>query len=304
MGLGREFLRAAGSGNFNNTTLPVQVSGLVSVTALGGRGYHSLAIKSDGTVWAWGWNSRGQLGHDTTGQTCPRNPGKCSDVPVQVVGISHPLSVTGGGFFSLALMPDHTVMGWGANEHGELGNGSYSDADTPVQASSVLSHVVQISAGWKHAVALTDDGHVWAWGDNFEGEIGTGVTSTLGISVPVQVPGLDHVIVVSGGDRFSGALKDDGTVWTWGWNGFGQLGNATFNDSASPVQVHDLGYVKQYAARDYHDLAVLDNGTVWDWGSNEDGELGNNTVGDSDVPVQVIFAVVPEWDLWLPLLRR
>jgi alpha-tubulin suppressor-like RCC1 family protein len=146
---------------------------------------------------------------------------------------------------------------------------------------------------------------VLAWGDNTAGEIGIGVTSTTGINVPVEVPGLDHVIKVAAGDGFSGALKDDGTVWTWGGNNFGQLGNETFNLSASPVQVHKLGVVKQYTARDYHNLAVLDDGTVWDWGSGENGELGNGTVGDSDMAVEVVFpAKAPQWSLWLPLLVR
>jgi alpha-tubulin suppressor-like RCC1 family protein len=274
---------------------------------LGGRGYHSLAVTSDGTVWAWGYNRNGELGYDTTGQACPKlSHSTCSDVPEQVDGVSNPLMVTGGGFFSLALMQDHTVMGWGEDNHGELGDGQYNDQPAPVHASAVLSHVVQISAGWFHALALTDTGHVLAWGDNGAGEIGIGVTSTQGISVPVEVPGLDHVIKVSAGDGFSGALKDNGTAWTWGGNTYGQLGDATFNDSASPVQVHNLGDAKQYTARDYHDLAVLDDGTVWDWGSNENGELGNNTIGDSDVPVEVIFPAgpPPQWMLWLPFLMR
>ena len=84
--------------------------------------------------------------------------------------------MTGGGFFSLAVMPDHTVMGWGSNTLGQLGDGSTTNRPAPVAASAVLSHVVQLSAGWKHSVALTDDGKVWTWGDNAFGEIGNGIT--------------------------------------------------------------------------------------------------------------------------------
>lgn len=294
-----------GTGNFVNTETPVQVGGLISVTKLGGRGYHSLAVTADGKVLAWGWNSQVQLGHDTTGQKCSSNLfGTCSTVPVQVLGISNPLTVTGGGFFSLALMPDHTVMGWGANEAGQLGDGSYADRAAPVHVSAVLSHVVNISAGWAHAVALTDDGKVWTWGENSAGEIGNGVTSTQGISVPFQVPGLDNVIGVSGGDGFTGVLKADGTVWTWGYNLFGQLGDATFSNRSSPVQVHGLGQVKLFAARDYHDLAVKQDGSVWAWGSGLNGELGDNQTASSDVPVQVQFAAPPVSWLWLPLVMR
>jgi len=99
-----------------------QVSGLISVTMLGGRGYHNLAVTADGAVWAWGWNRDGELGYDTSASPCPFGLyGTCSNVPGQVIGISNPLTVTGGGFFSLALMPDHTLMAWGRNNHGELG---------------------------------------------------------------------------------------------------------------------------------------------------------------------------------------
>jgi YD repeat-containing protein len=153
-------------------------------------------------------------------------------------------------------------------------------------------------------VAFTDDGKVWTWGDNSRGEIGNGVTSTQGISVPFQVPGLDNVIDVSGGDGFTGVLKADGTVWTWGYNLYGQLGDATFSGSSSPVQVHGLDQVKLFAARDYHDLAVKQDGSAWAWGSGTNGELGDNQTANSDVPVQVQFAAPPLWWLWLPLMLR
>jgi YD repeat-containing protein len=300
---GGNFVGQLGDGTFTNTVTPVQVSGLTSVTSLGGRGYHNLAIKSDGTVWAWGWNARGQLGHDTSATPClTPSWGVCSNVPVQVVGISNPLTVTGGGFFSLALMPDHTLKAWGANELGELGDGTYTDRPAPVNVNNVLSNVVQVSAGWKHAVALTSTGAVWTWGDNTYGQLGNGVTSTTGMNIPFQVPGLSNVLAVSGGDRFTAILKSDGTVWTWGWNGFGQLGDGTFTDRSSPVQVVGLSNVILMAARDYHVLAVKSDGTVWAWGSGKNGELGNNdNTVDRSSPVRVIFL---DNQLYLPLVFR
>jgi YD repeat-containing protein len=227
--------------------------------------------------------------------------GTCSNVPVQVLGITNPLIVTGGGFFSLALMPDHTLRAWGANEYGQLGDGSTTDRSAPVHASSILSNVVQVSAGWKHAVALTADGKVWTWGDNTTGQIGIGLTSTTGVSVPIQVPGLSNIIDVSGGDRFTAALKADGTVWTWGWNGFGQLGDGTNTDRTVPVQVTGLNNVILMAARDYHVLVVKSDGSVWAWGSGGNGELGNKNFTDSNLPVQVIFS---DTQLYLPLITK
>lgn len=301
---GGNFAGQLGNGTYTNTTSPVQVSGLVSVTALGGRGYHTLAIRSDGTVWAWGWNEYGELGHDTSGSHCPYGLAlTCSNVPVQVIGVSNPLTVTGGGFFSLALMPDHTLLGWGRNSHGELGNGSFTVSQTvPVQVSNVLSNVTNVSAGWFHAVALTSHGKVWTWGDNAAGEIGIGVTSTTGVSVPVQVPGLSNVIGVSAGDGFTGILKADGSVWTWGGNNFGDLGDGTnVLQRSNPTQVAGLTNVINYAARDYHNIAARSDGSVWAWGSGSSGELGDNKFADSNVPVRVIF-LNPQ--LYLPFVSR
>ncbi len=286
---GGNFVGQIGDGTYTNTVTPVQVSGLVSVTMLGGRGYHNLALKSDGTVWAWGWNRFGELGHDTSTSPCPLTPGTCSTVPLQVIGVTNPLTITGGGFFSLALMPDHTLLGWGENAHGELGDGTYTNRSAPVHTSVVLSNVINVSAGWFHAVALTADNKVWTWGNNFDGESGTGVTSTMGISVPIQVPGLDHVLQASAGDGFTAILKSDGTVWTWGTNNFGELGDGTFNTRATPAQVQGLSDVVYVAARDYHVLVIKSDGTVWAWGSNENGECGDNTVQDRTHPVQVLF---------------
>jgi YD repeat-containing protein len=171
-----------------------------------------------------------------------------------------------------------------------------------VNVNNVLSNVVQVSAGWKHAVALTSTGAVWTWGDNTYGQLGNGVTSTTGMNIPFQVPGLSNVLAVSGGDRFTAILKSDGTVWTWGWNGFGQLGDGTFTDRSSPVQVVGLSNVILMAARDYHVLAVKSDGTVWAWGSGKNGELGNNdNTVDRSSPVRVIFL---DNQLYLPLVFR
>ncbi len=300
---GGNFVGQLGNGTYTNTTTPVQVSGLISVTALGGRGYHNLAVKSDGTVWAWGWNNHGQLGHDTSTSPCPFGlPGTCSNVPVQVLGIMNPLTITGGGFFSLALMADHTLEAWGDNRRGELGIGSIVDQSSPVHVSSVLSNVVNVSAGWFHAVALTSDGKAWTWGDNTSGAIGNGVTSTLAVSVPVQVPGLSNVMAVSAGDNFTAILNTDGAVWTWGGNDFGQLGDGTYTDRPSPAQVKNLSNVILLAARDYHVLVVKSDGTVWAWGSGGNGERGDGVFADSPVPVQVLFP--PIFSLFLPSIER
>jgi len=96
-------------------------------------------------------------------------------------------------------------------------------------------------------------------------------------------------------------LKADGTVWTWGWNGFGQLGDGTFTDRSTPVQVVGLSNVIAIAARDYHTLAIKSDGSVWAWGSGGNGELGNNKTANSNIPVQVVFL---QRAIFLPVIQR
>lgn len=251
---------------------PVQVAGLASVKSLGGRGYHSMAVKTNGTVWAWGRNDHGQLGNGTINTNIPSG----TNVPVQVAGLTNPVSLSGGGFLSLALMPDTTVRAWGQNGDGECGDGTTQDRSNPVR-TLVLTNIIAISGGWFHALALKADGTVWAWGQNTKGEIGDGTTQNR--YIPVQVSNLTSVVSVSAGDKNSMARKSDGTVWKWGWNDVGELGIGSTDTVAHPlpIQVPGLTNVVLSAARDYHNIAVKRDGTVWVWGDNRSGCCGNGS---------------------------
>jgi alpha-tubulin suppressor-like RCC1 family protein len=267
-----------GDGINSDSYTPVQVSGLISVQAMGGRGYHSLVVKSDNTVWAWGYNSSGQLGNGTA---------TSSNVPVQASGLSGVSAVSGGGFHSLALKSSGDVWAWGSNGHGELGDGTNINRDKPVLIQGI-SGVKQISGGWFHTVALTADGTVWTWGDNSRWQLGDGTIPNR--NSPYQISGLSDIVAVSGGDCHTAALKSDGTVWTWGCNDKSELGNGTTGtDSHVPVQVSGLTNIIRIAARDYHNIALKSDGTVWTWGWNINGQLGDGTTLDRNVPVQVIF---------------
>ena len=264
-------------GNFTNrSTTPVQVFGLTSVKSLGGRGYHSLALKNDGTIWCWGDNASGQLG---IGVAFPGSGGNSgTNRPVQVIGLTNPASIAGGGFFSLALMPDSTVRAWGDNSSGQCGDGTTSNRYSPVTVVG-LSNVVQISGGWFHAMALKADGTAWAWGENSRGELGNG--STTNCLTPVQVAGLSNVVSVWGGDNNSMALLADGTVWKWGENQYGELGNGTVDDGTVPHPMPQIvpGFTNVAVAicRDYHCICVKWDGTVWVWGDNRYGGCGDLT---------------------------
>ncbi len=248
----------------------VKVYGLSSVAFLGGRGYHNLAVKTNGTIWAWGDNQSGQLGN---GGFYPGG----TNVPVQVIGLTNPIAVSGGGFHSMALMSNGTVWTWGDNSYGQLGDGTTNNRSSPVQVVG-LSNIVAISCGWIQTLAVRSDGTAWTWGDNNTCELGNGVVGGIS-TVPVQVLNLSNVVSVSGGDLSSMARLADGTIWKWGQNVYGELGLGTSDTNAHPVpvQVPGLSNIVISACRDYHNICVKRDGTVWVWGDNRFGGMGDFT---------------------------
>jgi alpha-tubulin suppressor-like RCC1 family protein len=274
-------------------TTPAQVPSLTNVKAIAARGYHTLALKENGTVWAWGYNDSGRLGDGT-------NLDRNEPVPVGgLTGHGGVLAISGGGDVSAALMADHTLMAWGTNENGAVGNGVINPNGqwTPVAVSpsTGLSNVVSIATGWDHMVALAQDGSVWTWGLNTDGELGNG--TTISSSVPLKVGGLGPVIGVSAGDGSTAVVTADHKVWAWGVLRHGN--GAYYSIGLKPGLVVGIDNVTLVRDRDWHVLALKGDGTVWAWGSNQAGEIGNGTVeGNTDAPARVLF---PDVSLSLPL---
>ena len=159
-------------------------------------------------------------------------------------------------------------LGLGSNAIGQLGDGTINNQrNTPVEVSD-LSDVQAIAAGLVHSLALKNDGSVWAWGRNAEGQLGDG-TNDFFRSTPVPVSALSDVQDIAAGESYSLALKNDGSVWAWGLNGNGQLGDDTNIDSNTPVQVSGLSDVQAIAAGGHHSLALKNDGSVWVWGFPE-----------------------------------
>jgi alpha-tubulin suppressor-like RCC1 family protein len=257
---------------------PVPVTGLKFVTAVAAGGRHSLALRADGTVVAWGANGLGQLGDGSTTE---------SSVPVPVQGLSGVTAIAAGGSHSLALLADGTVMAWGNNESGQLGIGtSVEYAEAPV-AIKGLSGVKAISAGTSFSLALLTNGTVMAWGENENGQLGTGKFTPS--KVPVAVKAVTGVSAIAAGGEFSLALLTNGTVQAWGNNNRGQLGNAGVEENSKvAVPVETLAGVTAVAAGADHALAMVSGGTVKAWGDDSFGELGNGTVKPFSVtPVAV-----------------
>ncbi|MEI7596121.1 MAG: T9SS type A sorting domain-containing protein [Bacteroidota bacterium] len=269
-----------GNGSDVDSSNPIDpgLSGIIEVSGGGDQlEAHSLALKSDGTVWSWGSNIYGALGNGSTNNT---------SVPGPVLVLSDIVSISAGGWHSVALKRNGTVWTWGWNTDGQLGDGTTSDRTIANQVPG-LSGITAISAGTYHVLALKDDSTVWAWGDNVSGQIGDG--TTIDKTSPVQVSGLTGIVKVSAGRFFSLAVKNDGTVWTWGENIYGQLGNGTTTESHVPVQVNGLTGITSaiVATGAFHCMTVKNDGTVWAWGRNTYGNLGDGSVAHRSIPVQM-----------------
>ena len=274
-------------GTSEYSDVPVQVPGLVGVVQVSAGTSEGVALRSDGTVWTWGDNHGGDLGNGTTGP---------SSTPVQVSGLTGITQVSAGDDYVLALRSDGTVWAWGQNDVGELGNGTTNDSSVPVQVMG-LSRVTAISAGGDHAMALATKGYVnmlsavYGWGGNGSGQIGDGTYRER--PVPVQVNGIgpQHISAIAAGGDFSMVLGSDGSVWDWGDNFYGQLGDGNNYIAIVPVQAQGPGTgITQISAGANHALALLSNGTVQAWGYNGAGQLGNGTYASNVAnpsPVQV-----------------
>ena len=230
---GRNDYGQLGDGTTSIRTSPVQVNGFSNITYVASGWGHSLALKSDGTVWTWGYNNKGQLGDGTTTN---RN------TPVQVSSLSDVTTIAAGGEYSLALKSDGTVWAWGNNENGTLGNGTTTNQTSPIQVSN-LSSITAIAAGCNHCMALKSDGTIWIWGNYNWTSYSWGVSFYYRLT-PVQFTEISNIYAISAGWHYLITLKSDSTVWTWGANWYGQLGDGTTQDRSSPVQVDiDLGNI-------------------------------------------------------------
>jgi alpha-tubulin suppressor-like RCC1 family protein len=305
---------------------PVRVTALSGVSAVSAGFVHSLALKQDHTVWAWG-QSLGGLNATVTR----------SAQPVEVTGLItgtyltstyvYPTAVSAGSGYSLARRSDGSVWSWGLGGWGQLGTGSFNDNATPERVMGptgikVLSAVADIDAGEQHALARKVDGTVWAWGRADFGQLGDGprapqdFRSNRPVQVKVEVPTpfggstlqpLSDITAIAAGQGHSLALKSDGTVWAWGSNSNGQLGDGTYDDRYTAVPVITLvrdrwGNAEPFPLRDVvaiaagrlHSLALRADGTVWAWGNNGDaysfrrGYLGTGHLLDVSSPT-------PEW---------
>jgi uncharacterized repeat protein (TIGR01451 family) len=305
-----------GVGNFQGySTIPLQVSGLSGATAVSAGYNFTLALKSDGTVWAWGENN-GSLGDGT---------GERRATPVPVVGLTNVVAISAGVQHSLALRGDGTVWAFGYNSYGQLGDGTQTDRLAPVQVqltgvkqisasgnrsmavktdgtvwawgqfNSVmpapvggLANIRSVAVGSQHGIAVDNDGAVWTWGSNQYGELGDGTNVGHGVA---KVPGLSGMVAVGAGNETSMSLSSDGTVWTWGMNLYGQLGNGDglIHQSYVPYHVSGPTGVAAIDMDNMHVGGLSNTGVLYLWGTGTSGQLGDGTTNDHFLPIQMNY---------------
>lgn len=244
--------------------------------------YHSLAIASDGSVFAWGANWEGQLGDGSTTD-------RLTPVEISVPGKTF-LAISAGEEHSLALASDGSVYAWGNNSNGQLGDASTTNRNAPVEISVTGKTFSEISAGDGHSLALADDGSVYAWGQNSEGQLGDGTQVDRNVPVEISADGKTFSTLSAGG-YYSMAVAADDSLWAWGANSDGQLGDATTTNRKTPVEISVAGEnVSTISAGYIHSLATTSDGSLYAWGYNGSGQLADGTKTNRNSPHEVLVA--------------
>ena len=274
-----------GDGTYTQRDIPVEITALSGkvITAIAASLNHSLAIDSDGEVWAWGRNFHGQLGDGTEINSC---------IPIQITALSGKgiIAIAAGGSQSMAIDSAGDVWAWGRNHLGQLGDGTYTQRNTPVKINALFGKgIIAIATGENHSMAIDADGDVWAWGSKDYGQLGDGTTGYYS-HTPIQITALSDkgITAIAAGGSHSMAIDSAGDVWAWGRNNIGQLGDGTYTQRNTPIQITALSDkgITAIAAGGSHSMAIDSNGDVWAWGLNDYGQLGGPTT-NGRIPTQI-----------------
>ncbi len=261
-----------GDGTIIDKNAPVKIGLSTNWAKVAAGAVHSLGIKTDGTLWAWGANDFGQLGDGTTIKKTN---------PVQIGTSANWAKIEGGHLYSLAIKTDGTLWAWGQNLDGQLGDGTTTSKYTPVQIGTSTNWVA-VSGGLDHSLGIKSDGTLWAWGWGTFGQTGGAFSS-----VPFQVGTSTDWASIFAGTYYTLGIKTGGTLWALGRNNVGQLGNGNYSQVNSPTQIGTSTDWIKVSGHSAHSMGIKQNGTLWTWGLNNDGQLGNGTITSTNAPAQI-----------------
>jgi alpha-tubulin suppressor-like RCC1 family protein len=276
-----------GNGTVVESLNPVPVQGLSNVVQLAAAGAAVMALRSDGTVWTWGGNAFGQLGNGTPGFEGQQHP-----IPVQVPGLSGVVAIAAGGADDAAILSNGTVVAWGENMYGQLGDGTKEEKRVPTPVKG-LSHVQAVAIGGisshgGHLLALLENGTVMATGGNAQGQLGTGDTTTR--LTPVPVPALAGVKALSASASHNLALLTNGGVVAWGADQDGELGYQPPEVcGAAPCSrvPRPVGLTASSVSAGLRFSVAVSEERALTWGANDKGQLGDGTTLPHTAPAAV-----------------
>ena len=268
-----------------NDQITTFAGGTTWKSVAGGAG-HSAAIKTDGTLWTFGWNNGAELGINNTTVT---------PSPVTTfAGGTNWKQVAAGYPFTAAIKTNGSLWTWGRNSDGRLGTNDTINRSTPVTTFAGGNTWKQVSVGGNHMAAIKTDGSLWVWGRNAEGQLGINL-GNVNRSTPVTtfIGGNDWKSVAAG-KLNTAAIKTDGSLWTWGHNNNAQLGINAAGTRSTPVTTFAGGNNWKSVAAGYHMAAIKTDGSLWTWGLGSEGSLGNNANTNRSTPVTT-FAGGNNW---------
>jgi alpha-tubulin suppressor-like RCC1 family protein len=276
-----------GDGTAIGKWTPEQIGTDTGWAFVAARNMSSLGVKkTDGSLWAWGYNTAGQLGDGTSFSRTE---------PVQI-GSDAWTTIAAGHTHMLGIKSDGSLWAWGDNGNGCLGDGTQTLRSSPVPIAAVSTWAT-VAGGYHHSVAVKSDGTLWAWGDNYAGQVGDGTTASklapTQITTTLPASPANNWVSVAAGNYHTVAVKSDGTLWAWGRNSYGQLGDGTTNDSPTPTPKQvgsSADWSEVFAAFD-HTVAVKKNGELWIWGRNIEGQLGDGTGSSTSNPERIDAAL-------------
>jgi alpha-tubulin suppressor-like RCC1 family protein len=303
-------------------TAPVQVGSATDWLAVFAGREYTIAIKINGSLWGWGWNSFGQIGNGTNSQyLAPTRIGTDTDwcvaadadgdyvaIDMDFILLSQKedekrlamaedgpftiKSVSANNGFTVAIKTNGSLWAWGWNQYGQLGDGTITrvvtDRRTPARIGTGNDWEA-VDTGNGFTVALKTDGSLWAWGNNEYGQLGNNKGGEDEMeTAPVRIGYDTDWLAVSAGNRHTAAIKTDGSLWAWGSNNYGQLGNGTTTNSRVPVRIGTDNDWLIVCAGSLGTLAIKTDGSLWGWGYNGLGSLGiGTTIDTNSVPVQI-----------------